>query len=347
MAVDTACSSSLVAVHLACQSLRSGECDLALAGGVNLLSAPETYGQLLEGPHAVARRAVQDRSTPPPTATCGARAAGWWCCGGCPTPWPTATRCWRWCGVGGEPGRPQQRADRAQRAAQEEVMRRALRGWPGLDPVDVGYVEAPRHRAPRWATRSSCGRRAGSSAPGRAPRGPLVVGSVKTNIGHLEAAAGIAGLIKAVLAVHHGQIPAHLQLHRAQPPHPLGRAADASCRSGAWRPGRATADRRGELVRLQRHQCPRGAGGAPRGGGQGRGRPSDPARGGACGAGPGEGGRPGGAGEGGGGGAAGPVRGRAPRCPWPRWPSPPGWAGPSWPTGGRWWPSGRPSWSSA
>jgi 3-oxoacyl-(acyl-carrier-protein) synthase len=212
LVVDTACSSSLVAVHLACQALRAGECDLALAGGVNLMLSPDAMvalakGRMLsvsgqcrtfdaaadgyvrgEGAGIVVLRRLSDaeRGRDPVLAVIRGTAVN---------------QDGRSNGLTAPSG-----------AAQEEVIRTALRD-AGVEPDQVGYVEA-----------HGTGTALGDPIEIRAlaavmtPRtSPLAVGSVKTNIGHLEAAAGIAGLIKAVLAVHHGVIPPHLNLTDPSP----------------------------------------------------------------------------------------------------------------------------------
>ena len=144
---------------------------------------------------------------------------------------------------GGQPGRAEQRAHRAERA-----------GAGGGDPrgagerrvsaaADVGYVEAhgTGHLAGRSRSRS---RRSGAVlAPGAPTDRPLLLGSVKTNIGHLEAAAGVAGLIKVVLALQHGTIPPHLHLQQPSPHIAWERFADSRSRPRA-RPGRRGRRRR-------------------------------------------------------------------------------------------------------
>jgi 3-oxoacyl-(acyl-carrier-protein) synthase len=93
LAVDTACSSALVAIHLACQSLRSGECDLALAGAVSLLLAPTAYVALSQM-QALLQMAAARPSTRSPTAT-DVEGQAWCCSSGWPTPKRMETRCWR------------------------------------------------------------------------------------------------------------------------------------------------------------------------------------------------------------------------------------------------------------
>ncbi|WP_455753530.1 beta-ketoacyl synthase N-terminal-like domain-containing protein, partial [Streptomyces lavendulae] len=215
LTVDTAQSSSLVAVHLACQALLSGEADLALAGGVNLRVTPAS-SEITAGFGALS-----------PDGRCHTfdeRANGF---------------------VRGEGGglvllKPLDRAladgDRVHcvllgsavnhdgatdgltvpsATAQAEVVRRALED-AGTDPAEVQYVELHGTGTPVGdpIEATALGTALGTA---RDAADPLPVGSAKTNIGHLEAAAGIAGLIKAALAVGHRELPASLH-HRT--PHP-------------------------------------------------------------------------------------------------------------------------------
>lgn len=216
MLVDTACSSGALAVHLACQSLHLGECGLAVAGAVNLILSPElTIHFSKTGMLAPDGRC----KTFDASADGYARAEG--------------------CGVV-----VLKRLSDAQRAndrvlavirgsavnqdgrssgltapngpSQESVIRAALAS-AGVEPCQIGYVEA-------HGTGTTLGdpielQALGSVLrDGRSPDHAVQVGSVKTNLGHLEAAAGIAGLIKVALALRYREIPR--QLHFSTPtPH--------------------------------------------------------------------------------------------------------------------------------
>ncbi|BBA33062.1 SA1_PKSA [Methylocaldum marinum] len=219
LAVDTACSSSLVAVHYACRSLRSGECDMALAGGVNLILSPEptvTYSQ--------ARMMASDGHC----KTFDAEADGYVRGEGCGVivlkrlsdalkDGDRVLAVVRGSAVN-QDGRSNG-LTAPNGIAQQEVIRLALKD-AGVAPDQVSYVEAHGTGTPLGdpiefrAITAVLGN-------GRPQDRPCAVGSVKTNIGHLEAAAGIAGLIKGVLVLQHEEIPPHLHLKKINPHIPL------------------------------------------------------------------------------------------------------------------------------
>jgi amino acid adenylation domain-containing protein/thioester reductase-like protein len=215
MAVDTACSSSLVAVHLACQSLRSGESDVALAGGVNLILTPEltiTFSQ--------ARMLSADGRC----KTFDANADGYVRGEGCGVVvlkrLSDATRAGdnilaliRGSAVN-QDGRSNG-LTAPNGLAQQDVIRYALAD-AGIAPQQIGYVEAHGTGTPLGDPIEISSLRAVLD-DGETTNGRVLVGSVKTNIGHLESAAGIAGLIKSVLALQNESIPPHLHLKEVNP----------------------------------------------------------------------------------------------------------------------------------
>ncbi|OBK36525.1 polyketide synthase [Mycobacterium sp. 1245111.1] len=211
MTVDTACSSSLVAVHLAAQAIWNGECDLAIAGGVNAIVGPNTA--IAESKSGFL--APDGRCKAFDEAADGyARGEG----GAVVVIKPTAHALRDGDSIyaqilgtavsqdGHTDGITVPSSD-AQAAAITTALRRA-----GVQPNDVGYVEAHGTGTP-VGDPIEIRALANALASERQTTDPLVIGSVKTNIGHLEAGAGVAGLIKAALVVKHGYIPANLHLH--------------------------------------------------------------------------------------------------------------------------------------
>jgi phthiocerol/phenolphthiocerol synthesis type-I polyketide synthase C len=214
--LDTACSSSLVAVHMACQSLRLGECGLALAGGVNLVLGPsESIGysqaRLLA---ADGRCKFGDASADGFVRSDGAGvvvlkplsvalAAG-----------DPVRAVIRGSAVNSD-GNTSDRLMTPSGAGQEAVVRSACAA-AGVAPGQLRYVEA-------HGTGTTVGDPVEISAlgrvlaEGREPGRRCLVGSVKTNIGHSEAAAGVAGLIKVALCLEHRAVPASLHLREPNP----------------------------------------------------------------------------------------------------------------------------------
>ena len=137
----------------------------------------------------------------------------------------------------------------------------------GVDPGAVGYVEA-HGTGTRAGDPVELGALGAVLGEGRAPGAPCLVGSVKTNIGHTEGAAGVAGLIKAALALQHGAIPASLHFARAESRRARGPSCRCACRRAHERlAGRATARAWPGVssLRHRRHQRARGARGGAAG----------------------------------------------------------------------------------
>ncbi|HEY8987337.1 MAG TPA: type I polyketide synthase, partial [Streptomyces sp.] len=233
LVVDTAQSSALVAVHLACESLRRGESTLALAAGVNLNLAPETalgaarFGGLSpdgrsftfderangyvrgEGGGAVLLKPLAAAVADGDPVLCVIRGSA----------------------INNDGGTESLTVPSA--AAQQAVLREACRR-AAITPADVQYVEL-----------HGTGTRVGDPieaealgavfGTGRPTGQPLLVGSAKTNVGHLEGAAGIVGLIKAVLSVARRELPPSLNFQQPNPRIPLAELnLKVRTEPGAW-----------------------------------------------------------------------------------------------------------------
>lgn len=218
LALDTACSSSLVSVHLACQSLRTGESDLALAGGVNLILSPAAT--IIFSQAALMSATSHCRAF-------DAAADGYVRSEGCGLvvlkrlsdaekdgdrilaiiQGSAVNQDGRSNGITAPNG-----------LAQQAVIQAALKNAK-LEPEQIDYIET-------HGTGTILGdpievQALGAVMKNRSQDKPCLIGSVKTNIGHLESAAGIAGLIKVVLALQNREIPKHILFNQINPHIPI------------------------------------------------------------------------------------------------------------------------------
>lgn len=215
IAIDTACSSSLVALHLACQGLRLGECDLALAGGVNVILTPEMNINFSK-----ARMMAPDGRC----KTFDAAADGYVRGEGCAV---VVLRRLSDALADGDHILAVVRGSAVNQdgrsggltapngPAQEAVIRAALE-VAEVSPDAVGYIEA-HGTGTALGDPIEVGALGAVFAKGHDAARPLVVGSVKSNIGHLEAAAGVAGLIKVVLGLQRREIPPNIHFKTGNP----------------------------------------------------------------------------------------------------------------------------------
>ena len=214
--IDTACSSSLVAMWMACESIWAGNCDAALVGGVNALIAPETS---VGFSHAAMLS---------PSGECfafDARANGYVRAEGAGMVYLKPLDAARASGdriyavvravVVNQDGHTTSMT--VPSVDQQTAMLRDAYQRAGIDPARVSYVEAHGTGTPVGdpIEATAIGRVIGSGAPAR--RRPCIIGSVKTNIGHLESGSGMAGLIKAALVLDRRWIPANRNYERANP----------------------------------------------------------------------------------------------------------------------------------
>ena len=215
MSLDTACSGSLLAIHLACQGLRGGEAEMALAGGValNLLPNGDLFFSRAGSLSSAGRCRAFDRDA---SGIVRSEGAGMVVLKRLSQAQRDGDRIYALITGGATNHDGRSNGIMAPRGeAQEAVLRRAYRG-SGQDPARVQYVEA-HGTGTRVGDPIEVSAIAAVLGQDRGRDQPLQLGSVKTNLGHMESAAGVAGVIKVALALAHRQLPGNLHFSHLNP----------------------------------------------------------------------------------------------------------------------------------
>ncbi len=215
VAIDTACSSSLVSVHLACQSLRNLECDLAITGGVNLTLTPETSIDFsrnrMLSPDGKCKAFSSDANGFGRGEGCGLivlkRLSD------VDVKHDRVLALIRGSAVNQDGSSSGLTAPNG--PSQQRVIMQALKN-ANVGPEQIDYIEA-HGTGTSLGDPIEIGALAEIFSSTRTHENPLKIGSVKTNVGHMEGAAGISGLLKVVLALQHKVLPAHLHCAEQNP----------------------------------------------------------------------------------------------------------------------------------
>jgi acyl transferase domain-containing protein len=216
MAVDTACSSSLVAIDLACKAIRNGECAYALAGGVNVILKPEM---------TIAMSKATMLSKEGTCKSFDGRADGYVRGEGAGM---VLLRPLREAIADGNPiyavirgsgvnSDGQTKGISVPNGQAQEALSRRVLAEAGLEPSTIDYVEAHGTGTPVGDPIEAGALGRAFSSGREASDAPVMIGSVKTNIGHLESASGVAGLIKAALCLQHRELVANLHFEQPNP----------------------------------------------------------------------------------------------------------------------------------
>ncbi|MBF6181917.1 type I polyketide synthase [Nocardia otitidiscaviarum] len=219
MTVDTACSSSLVAIHLACRSIRSGEASMAIVGGVSTLLLPEATIGFSQGTFLSPEGRCKSFSE---SGDGYIRSEGSGTVVLKPVSAAVADGDHIYAVIRGSATNQDGRTNGMSvpsEDAQAQMIIDACRD-AGVAPTDIGYIEAHGTGTPVGdpIEARALGKVLGA---GRNGQGPCIVGAVKSNVGHLESAAGMVGLVKACLVVKNGEIPANLHAEHPNPTIPF------------------------------------------------------------------------------------------------------------------------------